>query len=101
MGTRIKMNLHERYRQLDKLSKDMLKCKLEKVGGKYDFGEDTPIVIACPYYYPEYYAILEAFINDKEQVCMVGREIDGFEHINISCDDIEGSHIPYIFDYID
>jgi hypothetical protein len=95
------MNFHEEYKKLDSLSKARLKEELEKVGGEYDFGEDTPIVIACPFDYPENYVILKAIINKNGDVCMVGREVDGFELVNLSCNDIEGAHLPYIWEYME
>jgi hypothetical protein len=100
MNTNI--NFHEEYSLLDIKAKARLKEELENVGGEYEFGEgDEPIVIACPFDHPSDYVILKAFINEKGDVCMIGREVEDCSLVNLSCEDIEGSHLPYIWEYID
>jgi hypothetical protein len=95
------MNFYEEYKKLDALSKARLRKELENAGGIYNFGEDTPIVSAHPFGFSSDYVILSAFINTDDDVCLVAREVGGYEEITMSSNDIEGSHIPYIWDYID
>ena len=96
------INFHEEYNLLDIKAKARLKEELENVGGEYEFPEgNEPIVAAHPYDYSADYVILKMLINKHNEVCLVGREVECDELVNLSCEDIEGSHIPYIWDYID
>ena len=100
MNTNI--NFHEEYSLLDIKAKARLKAELEKVGGEHEFSDgNEPIVIACPFDHPSDYIILKAFINNKGDVCMIGREVEDCVLINLSCNDIEGAHLPYIWEYIE
>lgn len=95
------MNFHEEYDLLDTKARNQLKEEIEKRGGEYEFADGSePIVAAIPYDNTADYIILKAFINDNGEVCMIGREVECDELVNISPYDVEGSHIPYIWDYM-
>lgn len=95
------MNFYEEYKKLDALSKARLREELENAGGMYNFGEDTPIVSAHPFDFSSDYVILSLFLNSKDDISLVAREVGGFEEVNLSCEDIEGSHIHYIWEYME
>lgn len=80
-----------------------LRNRLESIGGSYEFADDScPIVCAYVYDHPDDFKILSMYVNDSGHIHLHGQIVEGWtEDEWISIDDVEDSHIPYIWYYMD
>ena len=96
-----KIDFYKEYRKLDDLSIQELKRQLELRGGDYMFPDgDMPIVTVSPNGYAYDFVVSSVGINDKGIITLVGHAVEG-EDCELHIDDVEGSHIHYIWEFMD
>jgi hypothetical protein len=95
-------DFHKEFESLKLDAIKELRDRLERIGGPYEFPyENRPIVCAYVYDHPDDVRILSMHTDCYVDVILHVEIVDSLGGLYwISIDDVEGSHIPYIWDYI-
>jgi hypothetical protein len=98
-----KRDFHKEFEALRLDAIKELRDRLESIGGSCEFANDScPVVCAYVYDHPDDFKVLSMYVNDSGHIHLHGKIVEGWtEEECITIDDMEDSHIPYIWDYIE
>lgn len=102
-----KRDFHKEFKRLKAEAIEELKDRLKEKGGEYLFSDDScPIVCAYVYDHPDDYKVTSMELQEfcgVYQIILNGYIVSdyGSETEQIFIADVEDSHIPYIWDYMD